>query len=107
MMESYAYVYLGSADTDPRRDRAELVSGDFRMIVVGVSSPAQAAEVATELVNEGALAVDLCGVFSAQSVADVVVATEGRVPVGLVMYGFDSIPAVARSISESTSAVTG
>jgi hypothetical protein len=54
-----------------------------------------AAKVAAELVEGGAQTVELCGAFGAATVARVIEATGGRVPVGSVTYGMESVSALA------------
>ena len=74
-----------TGDADPVKHRTTLVLDSMELIVVGVKDYNQAAEVAQDLVKEGASVFELCGGFGNMGVAKVVEATKG-VPVGVVKF---------------------
>lgn len=74
---------------DPKVDR--WTSGGTTM--VGVPSAKAAAAVAAELVAEGAERIEVCGGMAGADAA--VVQAAVRVPVSRILFGFESLPAVA------------
>jgi hypothetical protein len=88
---NWAFIYLGTGDEDPSTDRAVVERGGLRTTIVAVPTHDDAAVVARELVDAGAQTVELCGGFAAHVLPDVIRATGGRVPVGQVHYGMESI----------------
>jgi len=64
-----------------------------------VPAPEAAVKVAIELVDAGAQLIELCGALGPIWAAAVIVATEGRVPVGFVAFGAESIPKLAATIA--------
>ena len=92
---SWGFIYLGLGDEDPAVDRAVIARGGLTTTIVAVPERSAAVQVARELVDAGAQSIELCGAFGPKVVADVLEATEGRVPVGAVTYGVESIPALA------------
>ncbi|MEU6999980.1 DUF6506 family protein [Nonomuraea sp. NPDC046570] len=77
-------------------DRVVQVNGDHRMTIVGVPDNVAAARAALELIGDGARSVELCGGFGPAAAARVIEAIDGRVPVGTVMFGMESLTSVAR-----------
>jgi Family of unknown function (DUF6506) len=63
--------------------------------LVPVPDESVAAKVAVELVDDGVELIELCGGFTMQDAAKVVDAVAGRVPVGWVNYGLESVTGVA------------
>ena len=94
-LHSWGFIYLGLGDEDPAVDRAVIERGGLTTTIVAVPERSAAVPVARELVDAGAQSIELCGAFGPKVVADVLEATEGRVPVGAVTYGVESIPALA------------
>jgi Family of unknown function (DUF6506) len=88
---NWGFIYLGLGSEDPVVDRAVIDSGGLRTTVVAVPDGKAAARVATELVDAGAQTIELCGGFEAGVLPEVIDATGGRVPVGKVGYGPESI----------------
>lgn len=87
---NWAFIYLAT-NADPEVDRAVIESGGLRTTIVAVGDDADAADVASKLVEAGAQTIELCGGFGAQVLPAVIEATGGRVPVGQVRYGMESI----------------
>lgn len=93
--DNWAFIYLGLGEEDPAVDRTVIERGGLRTTVVAVPEPSVAVEVAVEMVDAGAKSVELCGAFGPAWTARVIEATGGRVPVGTVTYGMESIPKLA------------
>ncbi len=89
----WGFVYTADG-ADPSRDTTVLDTGSCRTVLVGVSEPGQAIEVAQRLVDEGAQLIELCGGFGPVWTAKVLEAIGHRVPVGAVGYGPESVPGV-------------
>lgn len=80
---------------DPAVDRIVTKHGDNRTMIVAVPQPSVAAEVAIALVNDGVDLIEVCGSFGVIWQAKVIEAVGGRVPVGAILYGFESITRAA------------
>lgn len=94
-LNSWGFIYLGLGTEDPAIDRAVIERGDLTTTIVAVPTREAAAQVAVELVDGGARAIELCGAFSTHGTAQVIEAVGDRVPVGSVSYGMEFAPAVA------------
>jgi hypothetical protein len=92
---NWGFVYLGTGEEDPVVDRAVIERGGLRTTIVAVPDHDAAVTAAVELVDAGAQSIELCGGFRATLVAEVMQATDGRVPVGQVRYGMEAIPGLA------------
>ena len=92
---NWAFIYLGEGNEDPAVDRAVITTGGLTTTIVAVPDGATAARLAKELVDDGAQSIELCGGLVPAVVADVVAAIGGKVPVGGVTYGVESIHALA------------
>jgi uncharacterized protein DUF6506 len=90
MTTSWAYIY-GQPGADPAADRFVIERDGQRTTLVPVPDESVAAQVAVELVDGGVELIELCGGFSMAQAAQVVEAVGGRVPVGWVTFGFESI----------------
>jgi Family of unknown function (DUF6506) len=97
----WAFIYLGTGDEDPTADRVAIELGGLTTIAVPVPDRSVVAQVAKDLVNEGAQSIELCGGLGPAVVAEVVEATGGRVPVGGVTYGVESIHPLAALFPQS------
>lgn len=87
---------IHSEGADPAIDRFERVDARVRILVVFVPEPAAAVPVAADLVeNAGVELIELDGGLGAIWAAKVIEATGGRVPVGAVMFGAESLAAAA------------
>lgn len=81
---------------DPRVDRLVKETGKVRMIIVFVPEPATAPEVAAELLEaDGVDLIELDGGLGPLWTARVLDAVDGRVPVGAVMFGAESLAGAA------------
>lgn len=93
MFDRYGFIFLGPG-TDPATDRVEIERGGFRSTIVPVPEPFRAVEVAVELAEDGVQLIELCGAFGPMIAARVIEATGGRVPVGSVGFGSESVAAL-------------
>lgn len=82
---------------DPATDRVTTRHGDHATTIVatGDGSPAGVAALAAQLVDGGADVVQLCGGMGPVPHAATLAAIGDRVPVGSVMYGFESLTSAA------------
>jgi predicted polyphosphate/ATP-dependent NAD kinase len=93
-LTKFGFVVVG-ASLSPAQHRVTMRSDAFEMIAIGVASPAEGPAVARALVEEGVQLIELCGGFGAAWTAQVLAAVEGKVPVGAVSYGPESIGLMA------------
>ncbi len=70
-------------------------SQTFEMTAVGVREPAQALAVAQQMVRDDVQLIELCGGFGPIWRSRVIEAVAGRIPVGAVGYGPESIAGLA------------
>ena len=91
---SWAYIY-GQPGADPITDRFVIERGGQRTSLVPIPDESAAAEVALELIDEGAGLIELCGGFGLAEAARVVEAVDGRVPVGHVNFALESVTGAA------------
>lgn len=94
MASSWAYIYEHPG-TDPVVDRRVIDRDGQRTALVPVPEASDAPAVARELVASGVELIELCGGFDVGTVARVVDAVDGTVPVGHVSFGFESITGAA------------
>ena len=99
---NWAFIYLGTGEEDPALDRAVIERGGLRTTMVAVPEKSAAAGVAVELVDGGAQSIELCGAFGPVWAARVIEAIGGRVPVGSVTYGMESVPSLAALFAPTT-----
>ncbi|MDH2427676.1 DUF6506 family protein [Sphaerisporangium sp. TRM90804] len=71
------------------------VEGADRMTILGVADGDAAARAALSLVADGVRSIELCGAFGPLAGAPVLEAIDGEVPVGLVLFGMESLTSVA------------
>ena len=81
-------------DTADINNRTVIETENLVLVTVGVKNYDQAAEVAKEYVDKGAVAVELCSAFGPKGTALIVDAIEDRVPVGVIR--FDKHPGVGQ-----------
>ncbi|MCH1883267.1 DUF6506 family protein [Agrococcus sp. ARC_14] len=91
----WGFIYLGSGTEDPSRQCAVIEHGGLRTTFVAVPDRAAAVTVAVDLVADGAQSLELCGAFGPADASAILAATGGRVPVGVAMYGMESVPKLA------------
>lgn len=94
--DQWGYIYLGAGTEDPATDRAVIESGGLKTTIVAVPKPEDVVATAVELVDAGAQTIEMCGAFGAFWVAEVLKATQGRVPVGVGSFGMESVPTLAK-----------
>ncbi len=78
-------------DLSPDRHRTVMSSPAFEMITIGVSDASEGPAVAKAMVDEGVQLIELCGGFGPIWTSRVIEAIEGKIPVGSVAYGPESI----------------
>ncbi|WP_283136612.1 DUF6506 family protein [Rhizohabitans arisaemae] len=66
-----------------------------RTTIIGVPDPETAAKTALDLIADGVGRIELCGAFGPAAAAAVYRAVDGAVPVGLVLFGLESLTGVA------------
>ena len=69
----------------------EIERDGVRTTLVGVPEQAAVIEAAVDLVDSGVQVIELCGILGPVWAARVIEATGGRVPVGAVSYGPESV----------------
>lgn len=89
-LRRFGFIVCGSG-LDAAKHHAELRSESFLMRVVGITSLGDGPAVAKRMVADGVELIELCGGFGPAGTAAVIAAIEGRVPVGSVAYGPESI----------------
>jgi hypothetical protein len=93
-LHTFGFIVTG-AELDPARHRMIMQSPAFTMIVVGVSRAEDGVEVARKLVaDDGIQLLELCGGFGPVWTGKIIEATAGKIPVGSVGYGPESIDAM-------------
>lgn len=92
-LTKFGFIVTGG-QLDPAQHRLIMRSGAFEMIAVGVGKASQGPAVAKGLVAEGVQLLELCGGFGPIWTAKVIEAIDGRIPVGSVAYGPESISAM-------------
>jgi hypothetical protein len=83
------------AGADPQADVMTIENGHGRTRVRAVAEPGHLLNLVTRLVDEGVDHIELCGGFGAVWHAAARRATGGKVPVGAIYYGFESLTSVA------------
>lgn len=99
---TWGFIYLGTGSEDPAVHRAVIAHGGLKTTIVAVPTPEAAVDAAVELVDDGAQSIELCGAFGPVWTARVIEAAGGRVPVGAVAYGQESIHALAALFPQET-----
>jgi hypothetical protein len=100
-LDAFGFIFTGRG-LNPATDRTTIERGGFRAIIVGMEDPSQAPAVAAELVDDGIQLIELCGGFGPVWTARVIEAVQGRIPVGSVGYGPESIDGMAALFPPST-----
>jgi Family of unknown function (DUF6506) len=90
IVESWAFIYVRPA-ADAPADRVEIERDGIRTTLVGIPEQAAVIEAAVDLVDSGVQVIELCGILGPVWAARVIEATGGRVPVGAVSYGAESV----------------
>jgi hypothetical protein len=92
-LTKFGFIVTG-AGLNPAQHRMVMRSDAFEMIAVGVAQAAEGPAVARRLVSEGIQLLELCGGFGPVGTAKVLEAIQGKVPIGSVGYGPESIDAM-------------
>ncbi len=93
--------YLGCLkDADSKKNRVTVATPTASVTVVLVKDFDDGANVAKSLVEEGIELIELCGAFGPASAAKIIEAVGGKIPVGVAHYGSESVPELARILSE-------
>jgi Family of unknown function (DUF6506) len=90
IVESWAFIYVRPA-VQPDVDRVVIERNGVRTTLVGVPDQSAAIQAAADLVAGGVQVIELCGILGPVWAARVIEATGGRVPVGAVSYGAESV----------------
>ena len=93
-LKNFGFLFTGPG-LDPAHHVAVIQHGAFKCTVVGMSAPEQGLAVATHLVAQGVELIELCGGFGPVWTAKILQCVEGKVPVGSVAYGPESIQGMA------------
>lgn len=93
-LDHFGFLFTGRG-LDPARDRSVIERDSFRAVMVGMAEPAQGPAAAAALVEEGVQLIEVCGGFGPVWTAEILTAVQGRVPVGSVGYGPESIDGMA------------
>lgn len=80
-----AFIFV-APDVDPAVHRAQVVTPAVELTVVAAQNYAQAEQVARALVDEGIVAIELCGGFGNEGTARMVKAVQGKAVVGAVRF---------------------
>lgn len=95
-LKRFGFIVTG-AGLNPAQHRAVMTSPRFTMVAVGVTDPAEGAEVAKALVAEHDVQlIELCGGFGTADTLRVQAAIPPEVPVGVVRYGPETIDPLHR-----------
>ncbi|ALL12956.1 DUF6506 family protein [Caulobacter henricii] len=92
-LTKFGFIVTG-AGLEPAQHRLVMRSGAFEMITIGVEKASQGPVAAKRLVAEGIQLLELCGGFGPIWTAKVIEAIDGKIPVGSVAYGPESIDAM-------------
>ena len=98
MLNKWGFIYVAPG-ASPDGDRTVVEHGDLTSTLVAVPEHEAAVRIAPELVDEGAQLLELCGIFGPTWTAKVVEAVGGRVPVGSVAFGVESVPRLAEAVA--------
>ena len=90
MEYNWGYIFH-APDTDPAKDRLVIHRAGCRSTLVGVPDQASAIKVAVELANSGAKSIEVCGYFGPLGAAEIFKAVQGKVAIGCVMFGGESV----------------
>jgi len=93
-----AFIFVAPG-ADAKRDRSVVTTAEVVLVVVGVADYAAAEQAAKDLVEEGVVAIELCGGFGHVGTARIVQAVEGKAAVGSVR--FDNHPGLEGKSGDS------
>ena len=84
-MLNAAFIFL-APEADPSIHRSTVDTPEIKLTTIGVSTLAEAAEAAKEMVGKGCTAIELCSGFGIRGTYMVEEAVHGRARVGSVLY---------------------
>lgn len=93
-----AFLFL-SPEGNAQVHRSEVNTDSVSVTTCAVNSYPAACELAKKLVDEGIVAIELCGGFGIEGVAEIKRAVEGRAAVGVVR--FDAHPGLQNQSGDS------
>ena len=98
-LKHWAFIYTAPGmPSDGKRDVVD--SGSCKTVLVGVPDVAAAIPLAATLVDEGVQLIELCGGFGPAGSAMILEAVAGRVPIGSVAYGPESVTGVHKIFAD-------
>src|SRR5262245_35462170 len=100
MTYSWAYIFHAPA-ADPAKDRFVIDRAGCKATIIAVPDNAAAAREAVELMKSGVKSIELCGYFGPTGAVEVLRAVDGKVAVGAVMFGSESIANVMKAVMGS------
>ena len=80
-----AFIFI-APQGNPQQHQATVTTPEVEVVTVAVSDYAGACQAAEDLVNKGCVAIELCGGFGAEGVAQVTRAVRGKAVVGVVRF---------------------
>ena len=80
-----AFIFL-APEVDPDKDRQTVVTPQVELTVVAAGNYKEAEAVAIKLVDEGIVAIELCGGFGNKGTARIAEAVAGKAAVGVVRF---------------------
>jgi len=80
-----AFIFV-APEANPSQHRAEVLTPEVELVVHAVKNYADACTLAKQLVADGIIAIELCGGFGSEGVAQVTRAVAGRAAVGVVRF---------------------
>lgn len=93
-LDHFGFLFTGRG-LDPAVDRTTIERDGFRAVLVGMADASSAPEAARQLLADGVQLIELCGGFGPVWTARVLEAVDGKIPVGSVGYGPESIDGMA------------
>jgi hypothetical protein len=80
-----AFMFL-APDVDPEKHRSTVVTPEVELTAVAVKDYAEAEQVAAQLVEQGIVAIELCGGFGNKGTARIAEAVGDKAAVGAVRF---------------------
>jgi hypothetical protein len=80
-----AFMFL-STDANPDLHICNIETGNISLLTVGVPNYEVACRTAAELLERGIAAIELCGGFGNEGMAQIKKAVKGKIPVGVVRF---------------------
>ncbi len=80
-----AFIFF-APEVDPQKDRQTVVTPQVELTAVAAGNYKEAEAVAVKLVDEGIVAIELCGGFGNKGTARIAEAVAGKATVGVVRF---------------------